>query len=258
MPFRYSGSKHELLEKIRHPPIGSRKIVEPFAGSARYGIYHCPEKLYLYEANTDIHELWRWLIDDASSEDLVELEKKRAIVTRNVRELNLDKARETLMRLTCTGVYVGQLCSWVMYPQHRVDFSQIADLIPWIKSNIVLGGTDFRDSIVHDDDDDVMYFIDPPYLGTSGCYIDKSTKINHDNVLSSEEIADFVCSIKSPTIFTYGTDAPETFPMFKWHRMMEKSVPRIKNANGTSRTRTEWAAYINFKNRLPDGSTYAA
>lgn len=258
MPFRYSGSKDELLKIIRHPPIGSNKIVEPFAGSARYGIYHNPEKLYLYEANTHVHELWRWLIEDASSEDLIELQESRALITQNVRELNLDKARETLMRLTCTGVYVGQLCSWVMYPQHRVDFSHIAELIPFFKESVRLEGTDFRESIKHDREEDVMYFIDPPYIGTSGCYIDKDEKVNHDNVLSVEDIADFVCSLKSPTIFTYGTDAPESFPMFEWHKMMEKSVPRIKNANGTSRTRTEWTSYINFKNRLPDGSTYEA
>jgi len=256
MPFRYSGSKDELLGFLRNPPIGSNRIVEPFAGSARYGVYHQPDSLYLYEANTHMYELWKWLTTEATSEDLLELQSKRPIITRDVRELELPKAQETLMRLTCSGVYVGQLSSWVMYPQHRVDFSDIISVIHWLRDSVELCGNDFRQSAQHDSEDDVMYFIDPPYLGTTGCYIDKDEKVNHDKELTIEEIANFISSLKSPTIFTYGSDAPESFPMFEWHKLIEKSVPKI--VSGGSRVRTEWVSYINFNNRLPDGSTYEA
>lgn len=251
MPFRYSGSKDELLLVLRNPPIGSTKIVEPFAGSARYGIYHQPEKLYLCEANTDVYELWRWLIEDATEELLTDLEEKRVKITRSVRDLNLDKARETLMRLTCSGMYVGQLSSWVCYPQHTVDFRPIKELLYWIQNHVELIGRDFRDSHRFDNDPNVTYFIDPPYLGSLGCYIDKSTKINHDDVLTVKEIADFVSSLTRPVVFTYGDNAPEIFPMFNWNRLKTKSVPKIF-AEGV-KTRTEYVAYINYYHTFADG-----
>lgn len=256
MPFRYSGSKDILLDVLRSPPIGVREIVEPFAGSARYGIHYKPEKLHLYEVNTHVYELWNWLVTSATPQDLLDLEENRPWITKSVKELNLDKARETLMRLTCSGIYVGQLSSWVMYPQHTIDFSEIRDLLPWIQSHVNLCGNDFRQSIEHNGKDGIAYFIDPPYLGTTACYIDKSSGVDHDKVLTATEIAEFVCALSSPVIFTYGTDAPQTFPQFNWHRLKQKSVPRI--SSGGSSVRTEWVAYINFYHQLPDGTRFAA
>ncbi len=261
MPFRYSGSKDELLAVLRGPPIGCKKIVEPFAGSARFGIWHQPKELYLYEVNTDVYELWRWLIEDATEQDLTDLENKRVVIARTVKDLGLDRARETLMRLTCSGIYVGQLSSWVCYPQHTVDYSDIKFLLSWIQSNVKLAGRDFRESFRHNDDDEVCYFIDPPYLGSLSCYIDKTEKINHDDKLSVKDIADFISSLTRPVIFTYGDDAPSLFPQFNWYKLKTKSVPRImhKDSGGeASKTRSEYVAYINFYHTFPDGERVPA
>lgn len=256
MPFRYSGSKDELLPLLRQPPIGVKEIIEPFAGSARYGIYHQPQKLHLYEANTDVYELWRWLINEATEDELTSLEENKALFTKSVKELNLAQGPETLMRLTCSGIYVGQLSSWVMYPQHTVDFSLIKYLLPFFKNRTSLAGRDFRQSIEHNGKPGVLYFIDPPYLGSTGCYIDKSQKIDHDKVLTTTEIADFICALSSPVVFTYGNDAPEIFPQFNWTRLKLKSVPQI--SSGGSKVRSEWVAYINYYHELPDGTRFAA
>jgi len=256
MPFTYSGSKTILLPLLRQPPIGTKTIIEPFAGSARYGIYHQPSELHLYEANTDIHELWRWLINECTEDELTWLEDNRPLITKDVRELNLAKGPQTLMRLTASGLYVGQLSSWCLYQQHTVDFSLIKYLLPFIKNNVKLDGTDFRESIVHDGKKSVVFFIDPPYLGSTACYIDKTERIDHDKVLTVKEIGDFICALSSPVIFTYGDSAPEIFPQFNWTRLKFKSVP--KTSTGGSKVRSEWVSYINYYHELPDGTRFAA
>ncbi len=47
MPWRYSASKKRLIKYLPAPPLRTATIVEPFAGSAAYGMHYKPESLVL-------------------------------------------------------------------------------------------------------------------------------------------------------------------------------------------------------------------
>lgn len=221
-------------------PLASH-IVEPFAGSAAYSTTFQPERVSLYEANTDVSDLWQWLITSATESDLLSLEKLRTPVKTDVRTFDLPSPQETLMRLTCASVMVGQLSSWLLYPQHRVDFSSLRVALPWIKSSVTVCGSDFREA-ARQQGSDVVFFIDPPYLGTSGNYIDKTAKRNFG--ISPPDIADFVLTLECPAIFTYGDGASEMFPQFAWKALHTRRVPNIRA--GGSVARTEHVAFVNW------------
>jgi len=64
--FSYLGSKYLLAKHYGAPehPI----VIEPFAGSAAYCLYHNVERAILYDLNPRIVAIWRYLISVRSSE----------------------------------------------------------------------------------------------------------------------------------------------------------------------------------------------
>lgn len=54
MPWRYSGSKKRLLKYLPAPPLGTATIVEPFAGSAAYGMHYKPIELVESKKNEPV------------------------------------------------------------------------------------------------------------------------------------------------------------------------------------------------------------
>jgi site-specific DNA-adenine methylase len=234
--FKYSGNKQRLLHLLRQPPKGP--IIEPFAGSARYSLNYDLDAI-LFEKNKDVYDLWDWLINDATKKDLLELEKMKQPEKVDIRLLNLPKPQETLFRLTCASVYVGQLSSWISYPQHKVDFSRLISYLPQIKYRFTLGGTDYLQSAGLQG----TYFIDPPYMGTSGNYIDGSNK-KELNSVNLNTFTEYINSVDSPIIFTYGTDAQEVFPQYQWELVLMRRVPKIRT--GGTANRIDYVFYKNF------------
>ncbi len=68
--FSYLGSKSKIANLYPAPKYG--RIVEPFAGSARYSLLHFENEVQLYDANPTIVEIWRYLIA-ATEKDIVSL-----------------------------------------------------------------------------------------------------------------------------------------------------------------------------------------
>lgn len=241
MPWRYSGSKKRLLKFLPGPPLGTKRIVEPFAGSAAYGLHYRPRELVLAEANTDVRGLWEWVCGEATVQDLTDLEAKKPTEKVDARSLGLPKPQETLIRLMISGAYVGQLSSTVLYPQHSLDLSGIKSMLPYLQTAVqkpVL--KDFREAA----SETGFFFIDPPYIGTEGNYIDKSSKKNLTGGISAAELTDFITKLKQPVLFTYGDDAPETFPAFDWTLAVIRKVPILRG--GGTRERREWYCKINW------------
>lgn len=249
MPFRYSGSKKRFISKLPAPPKGTRRIVEPFAGSLAYSVHYKPKRAIGYEVNTDVAELWRWLREEATTERLLEFEDEvRALPDKyDLRELDTEPALRTLARLHTASVMVGQLSSWRHYAQHRVDFSGIADELSWIQSAVKLRERSFERSKKLDGEwreKRTLFFIDPPYLGTSGNYKDKTSRANRD-LIDVSAVAKFCAKLRAPAIFTYGDDAVEAFPMFEWQVFAERRVPNIRH--GGSKLRREHVCLLNWK-----------
>lgn len=65
--FSYYGSKSKIAKLYRAPKHG--KIIEPFAGSARYSLLHFENDVWLYDLSDHVIEVWNYLIQ-ASERDV--------------------------------------------------------------------------------------------------------------------------------------------------------------------------------------------
>lgn len=71
MVWSYYGSKSKLVSL--YPPPRYGRIVEPFAGSARYAAAYPDNEVTLLELDPTVYRLWYWLIHEASDESLASL-----------------------------------------------------------------------------------------------------------------------------------------------------------------------------------------
>lgn len=71
--FNYYGSKSRFASKYPEPKFDT--IIEPFAGGAHYSFRYHDRKIILVEKNTDIAGLWKWLINEATEEKILELQE---------------------------------------------------------------------------------------------------------------------------------------------------------------------------------------
>jgi hypothetical protein len=68
--FSYFGCKSKLARLYPRPK--HRLIVEPFAGSARYSLYHSDHEVWINDLNPRIYRIWSWL-QRATQQDIERL-----------------------------------------------------------------------------------------------------------------------------------------------------------------------------------------
>ena len=68
--FSYYGSKSKIVDY--YPPPKHKKIIEPFAGSARYSLKYWQNDILLVDKYPVIVEIWKWLIN-ATKKDILDL-----------------------------------------------------------------------------------------------------------------------------------------------------------------------------------------
>ena len=69
--FYYYGRKKKIVDY--YPTPTTKKIVEPFAGSSSYSMKYWDLDVHINEKDPKIYELWRFLIQDCSENDLFNL-----------------------------------------------------------------------------------------------------------------------------------------------------------------------------------------
>lgn len=67
--FSYYGSKKKIVKYYPQPIHDT--IIEPFAGAAWYSLEYRDRDVILNEKNKVVYDIWNWLINDASREDLL-------------------------------------------------------------------------------------------------------------------------------------------------------------------------------------------
>jgi len=240
--FRYSGNKSRLLQLYRKPTSEIKRVVEPYLGSGIYTL-HSDLPGFGYETNGDIVAMWHWL-SSCTEDELVELkrlfdEAKIKESKPDVRSLNLARGPQTYVRINATSVYTGQLTSWKIYPQHQLPIDETISLLPRLKDIEVVHGS--ANQYLHRDGD--LLFIDPPYIGTFGGYVEKSVK-SHEENYDPKSTMELIRSTSNPVIFTYGTNALQIFPELKWEIVKNVKVPNLRR--GGTVDRVEWVSYINW------------
>jgi len=233
--FRYCGNKAKLLHHYRPIPAGTRRIIEPFLGSGAFMLNQCLPGIG-YEVNPNLVAMWWWL-KQATPDDLMDLNemveqaKKRGEM--NVRDMRLPLGPETYVRVNVTGLVVGQLSSWGIYPQHSLPLTETLRCLPRLRDIEVVQGDGHQ--FVGDRGD--LLFVDPPYIATKANY----AKVEYNPERTVRMIEASAC----PTIFTYGTNAREIFPAYDWHKVKTMRVPNMRK--GGTVDRSEWVAYINME-----------
>lgn len=252
--FPYSGGKARLVPYLPAPAPGTDTIVEPFAGSAAYALSYAPKFVILTDINPLVRELWEWLIDEATEDDLLGLRQKLEHLRQkgakvDLRTKNLPSPLLTLARLMVASVVKGQLSSWTLYPQHRSSVDVLVGQLPYIKKSVFVvepgnGGYEdaFADAFmlqtsVHRKGRTCV-FVDPPYIGTKANYKDGPQSWT---LAEAKKLADLVhkaAQAGCQVVMTYGDGAQQVFPEFDWQVAVQRKVPNIRR--GGTVDRTEW------------------
>lgn len=250
---RYSGSKARLLKHLPLLLPSTSTIVEPFAGSLAFALAHQPASIVAAEANPLVRELWEYLRSEATDERLAFLETLRPTEKVDAFEwaqrYELTAPETTLIRLQISGAYVGQLSSRVLYPQHTLSLKAERSLLSYIQRALKPVRTSFE--LCQDEDrEGAVFFIDPPFLGTSANYKAPGKDFGG---LDAKSLEDWVLSLKCPVLFTYGDGAQDTFPSLVWKKAVTRKVPILRG--GGTKERTEWFALRNWPDRTLITST---
>jgi len=189
--FSYYGSKYRLCQQGFYPsPILGNVVIEPFAGSATYSVYHEPERAILVDKDSVIINIWNYLIN-ASEKQILSLptmgEKhiydfKDALselpeVERNLIGFWTAKARPQPSKTLggwFTTYYKEKNCRvWNEYVKDRI-ISQLPKIRKW---RAIQGDYFILDSLPFNSKK-YTYFIDPPYSAAAGRKY-KHNKINY-------------------------------------------------------------------------------
>lgn len=244
--FRYSGNKRKIVPLLRSLDSRPKRIVEPYLGSGSYILSRFEPSLGI-DVNKDIVAMWNWLKYAATPKLLFDLAARvqKAVESHeknkpDVRDLNLDIGAETYVRVNCSGVYAGQLSSWILYPQHKLPVRETSKLLHRLENVEIVHG----DANDYQEQDGDVVFIDPPYVGTKGNY-KQSAKAGIEESYDPQKTIELISRLSAPVILTYGDGALDTFPEYEWHEVLRRKVPNIRK--GGTVDRTEYVSYINFK-----------
>lgn len=160
----YYGSKSSVVKYYPHPK--HEKIIEPFAGSASYALLHRRHAVHLNELHPKIAATWRWLIHEATPVDILMLPR----LSQGARVSQVSGLRdEARTLLSCWGNQAsggtGNHDVVTMFGTTTVRSFRLrlARLLPEIKHWTVTQG-DYRNV----PNEEVTWFIDPPYNNASG------------------------------------------------------------------------------------------
>lgn len=93
--FKWFGSKWMSAKTL--PPPQHDMIVEPFAGGAGYSLRHCEKKVILAETDPHLRFLWKWIIFDATSSNVLDIPINIAEGI-DIRTLGLTLGQATLLK----------------------------------------------------------------------------------------------------------------------------------------------------------------
>lgn len=157
--FSYYGSKSKIVNLYPRPQYG--RIIEPFAGSARYSLQYFENEIELYDLSEYVYEVWKYLIA-ASEKDVMSLP-----------DVPSKKSLDDYKQLTDAERYlIGfNLCRGKARPR-KIGHGQNN----WANDKIRIANSLYKIRHWHiakksyidlDTDVQATWFIDPPYIVTN-------------------------------------------------------------------------------------------
>jgi site-specific DNA-adenine methylase len=167
--FSYYGSKSKIVDK--YPSPKHEKIIEPFAGSARYALRWFDRDVLLVDKYPVIVDLWKWL-QKASRKDIIALPDVKG--GQDIREYNLCRGASLLI-----GFEINRGSN---HPKNIVaKFQNWNERKAVIASNLYkIRHWEIRQGDYIDiDNQKATWFIDPPYQFGGEHYKESQINYNH-------------------------------------------------------------------------------
>ncbi len=153
--FNYYGSKSKIVKFYPPPKYG--KIIEPFAGSARYALRYWDRDVLICDLNKDVISVWKWL-QTCSKKDIIGLPK--LVKGLDIRKLEISEIERTFLSfLVASGRPSNIVTSFMEHDNSNQNrFPRIASQLERIKHWKIMNC-----SYLDIENEDATWFIDPPY-----------------------------------------------------------------------------------------------
>jgi site-specific DNA-adenine methylase len=177
--FSYYGSKSKIVGC--YPPPKHQKIVEPFAGSARYSLKYFDREVLLVDKNETVIKVWKWL-QGCSRNDLIKL--PRLTKGMDIRTLGLSEDEMNFVGFMA-GVAQG-MPRMIVSPFAAIHFEEarknkyetVADQLYKIK-HWGIRCDDYKNMT----NEEATWFIDPPYqFGGEHQYKHNNKHLDYDEL----------------------------------------------------------------------------
>jgi len=172
--FNYYGSKSKIIDYYPSPKYG--KIIEPFAGSARYSLKYFDRDVLLVDKYEVIIKIWKWL-QKASKQDIMNLPEPKA--REDIRNYKFDCEESIMLMRFIIGAGLSNP-QWTVSPQNfgggvKKCKKNIAQQLYKIKHwEIKLD--DYRNI----ENEKATWFIDPPYENGGHRYVHNNKTIDYN------------------------------------------------------------------------------
>ena len=163
--FSYYGSKSKIVDV--YPPPKFDKIIEPFAGSARYALKYWQKEVLLVDKYDVITDIWTYLIN-ATEKDILNLPKM--VKGDNVDNFDLAKVEKQLIGFCINGGSSQPKKTVQEYNTWETARIEISKNVKKIKHWQIV-----KDDYVNLKNIEATWFIDPPYM-FGGEYYRHNTK----------------------------------------------------------------------------------
>lgn len=169
--FSYYGSKSKVVDL--YPSPKHDKIIEPFAGSARYGLKYFDRDVLLVDKYPVIVKIWHYL-QRCSPQDILSLPEPKAGTKINRDDFDCIEQAWLMGFMIQAGVNQPRLTVTPMAKKHlHTQKKFIAKQLPKIRHWIIMHGT-YEDI----ENENATWFIDPPYQYGGEYYVKSNKHIN--------------------------------------------------------------------------------
>lgn len=211
--FSYYGSKSKIVDC--YPPPKFDKVIEPFAGSARYALKYWQKEVLLVDKYDVVTDIWTYLIN-ATEKDILNLPEM--VKGDNVDDFNLAKVEKQLIGFCINGGSSSPKKTVQEYNTWETARIEISKNVEKIKHWKII-----KDDYINLENVEATWFIDPPYM-FGGEYYRHSTK-NIDFV----KLGEWCKNRNGQVIVCENTKADwlDFKPMVSMQGMMYKTVEAI-------------------------------
>jgi site-specific DNA-adenine methylase len=173
--FSYYGSKSKIVGCYPTPKFG--KIIEPFAGSARYSLKYFDRDILLVDKYEVIVRIWKWL-QEASERDIMSLPEPKLKETIDRKDFDCIEQAWLMGFLVQQGVNAPRL-TVSKYAENgiRTQKKNIAQQLYKIKHWEIR-----LDDYENIKNESATWFIDPPYQFGGEYYVKSNKEINYERL----------------------------------------------------------------------------